>query len=232
MENILKKITESNEELNTFLKKLKADNLNLLDAVSKACNAYSADIKIREKRIKEQIADLEDKKQKLTDAVEAMRPQFVNATASGNAENIKVLQKHMADLKTEESALDTQIEFLYSTPITGNQDLFDTATELNDKLKQSSNDLKMIYKSLIKVAEHWKDAWENLYEEFLYSKPGALSNEYNKISDYHNTVGKCVEKTDNKTGDSKIEPESIETGRYTFGELPDKENNVPSGSRM
>ena len=143
MEKILSNITKANEELDAFLTKIKEDNLKLLEAVISASNAYSADIKMREKKIKQQIEDLEERKQTISNTLENMRPHFVNATTAGDTDKIEELQKHMADLKAEEAAINTQIEFLYTTPITGNQELFDAATELNNKLKKTARTLEL-----------------------------------------------------------------------------------------
>ena len=234
MEKILSNITKADEELDAFLTKIKEDNLKLLESVVNASNAYSADLKLREKKIKEQIADLEERKQAISNTLEDMRPYFVNATTAGDTDKIEELQKHMEDLKAEEAALNTQIEFLYTTPITGNQELFDIATELNNKLKKNSEDFRAVYRSLIKIAKHQQRAWEKLYEEFLYNdNPGAFSNEYSKISEYHNNAAKCVEKSDKKAATPKSEPINIETNRYTFGEDPEyKIQNKSTGPRM
>lgn len=224
MEKILSKITEANEELSTFLKKLKEENLKLLENTEKASNAYSADIIIRKKKIEEQIAGLKERKREISDTLEDIKLLFMNATTEGDTEGIQKLQKQMADLKAEETNVDAQIEFLYTTPITGNQELFDIASELNDKLRKNSDDFRIVYKSLIKIAEYWQNVWAKLYDEFLWTNnPGAFSSEYAKILEYHRNCGKCIEKPVENNAES--EPINMETNCYIFGQEPQCDEN-------
>ena len=232
--DIISKINVLIDELTAYVATVRTNNEPLCQEVDNASNAYFADVTVRENRIKEQIADLKNRKQAISNTLEDMRPHFVNATTEGDKDKIEELQKHMADLKAEEAALNTQIEFLYTTPITGNQELFNAATELNNKLKKNSEDFRVVYRSLIKIAEYWQRVWEKLYEEFLYNdNPGAFSDEYSKILEYHNNAGKCIEKSDKKAVTPNSEPINLETNRYTFGKDPEyKIQNKSTGPRI
>lgn len=201
--DIISKINVLIDELTSYVATVRTNNEPLCQEVDNASNAYFADVTVRENRIKDQIADLQKRKQAILDTLEDMRPHFVNATAEGDAEKIKKLQEQMADLKAEETAIDTQIEFLYNTPIIGSQELFDIAKNLNEKLNDSNQHLEKVCGTTAEMAAQQMDKWEKIHSAtktgwygpmgVIKINCGQTSKIFEKVKEYHRS-GKCIEK--------------------------------------
>ena len=164
IENVLLKIGTLNEELYTLLAALTENNSGLKKEVSVASNAYFADITVRENKIKGQVETLEMQKEKIFETLEKIRPALVEATTTGNDQQLKEIQEKMAELKAQEAAIDTQIEFLYTTPITGSNELFSIATDLNSKFDADTKLIDTAYSKLLEISKEQMKIWEKIYD--------------------------------------------------------------------
>lgn len=202
---ILTKINALTQELETHIEKIRGENKALCSEVNEASKAYFADLSERKDKISEQIKAIEKQKDDVKKELKKMRPSLVNATVSGNAEDIKKIQERMAELKAQEASFDTQIDILYQAPIVGDDSLFDTAKELNDKLEESG---QYLYKACSKITEQAAEyikLWEKIksntetswYGEmvgFREKNRGEKSGEFEKVLNYQREGGKCIER--------------------------------------
>ncbi len=234
IENVLLKIGTLNEELYTLLAALTENNSGLKKEVSVASNAYFADITVRENKIKGQVETLEMQKEKIFETLEKIRPALVEATTTGNEQQLKEIQEKMAELKAQEAAIDTQIEFLYTTPITGSNELFNIATDLNSKFDADTKLIDTAYSKLLEISKEQMKIWEKLYDRAFYHNKFATCREYERVCEYHNGPGKCVERPKEESVNMKSEPINMETGRYVFGQDPTyrTQEHHSSGPRM
>lgn len=205
IENVLLKINALAQELKSYIKTLEKSNEDLCCEVAKASKAYFADIEIRKNNINNQIKALEMQKYETFTSIEGIRPLIMEATASGDAERIKELQSKLTELKAHDATLDAQIEFLYTTPIPDNNELFEIAKGLNDTLESNSQSYHGICKKTSALAKEQVKIWEEIQKmtETMWYSPlvgyreqntGKHSREFEKVAEYHCGKGECVER--------------------------------------
>lgn len=245
IEKLFSKMDNLTQELKSYIDTSKKSNKDLCCEVDNASKAYFADIEIRKSNINSQIKDLEKQKDKILASIENIRPLLMEATVSGDAERIKKIQNKMTELKANEAALDAQIEFLYTTPIPGNNELFEIAKGLNDTLEANSRSYYNICEKTSvlaeeqmkiwgKIQESTKTMWYNPLVGYRKQNNGKYSREFEKASEYHRRKGECIEKskTVNSNGDNT--PHSIQSPSSTLvcGESEHKLNPKLKGPRM
>lgn len=245
IENLFSKIDNLTRELKSYIETLKKSNEDLCCEVDKASKAYFADIEIRKNNINNQIKALEMQKDVTFASIEGIRPLLMEATASGNVERIKELQSKMTELKANEAALDAQIEFLYTTPIPGNNELFEIAKGLNDTLEANGQGYHSICKKTSALAKEQVEIWQEIQKKtettwyspvvgFREKNDGKHSREFEKVAEYHCGKGECVERPQvaNSNGDNT--PYSVQSPSNTliWGEPDYTEKSKVEGPRM
>ena len=128
--------------------------------------------------------------------------------------------RNMLTERAQEAAIDTQIEFLYTTPITGNNELFDIATDIANKFDADIKLVDEAYAKLLEISKEQMKIWEKLYDKAFYHNKFDTCREYERACEYHNGPGKCVERPKEESSNIKSEPINMETGRYIFGQDP------------
>ena len=220
IKNVFLKVNAIAEEIEALFTELNENNQGLKKELATASNAYFADITVRESKIKGQLETLEMQKEKIFETLEKIRPALVEATTAGNEQQLKEIQEKMAELKAQEAAIDTQIEFLYTTPITGNNELFDIATDIANKFDADIKLVDEAYAKLLEISKEQMKIWEKLYDKAFYHNKFDTCREYERACEYHNGPGKCVERPKEESSNIKSEPINMETGRYIFGQDP------------
>lgn len=204
IENIFSKIDNLTQELKSYIEKLKKSNENLWHEVENASNAYFDDVAVRKNKIKAQIEILEMQKNDIVANLASFRPSLVEATIAGDEQKLNDIQSKMAELQAQEAAINTQIEFLYETPITGSNTLFDIAKELNDKLEESGRQVYNVCHKIEELAKEQIKVWKKIESdtETLWCSPwgaiernrGKESKEFKKITEYHCGMGESIER--------------------------------------
>lgn len=209
IKNILLKIEEATNALTEYLNEIKQNNESLWHNVAIASKAYQEDADLRKEKVEEQIKALELQKKEILLKAEALRSDVVKAAASGNTEKIIHIQNEITALKAHESAIDTQIDFLYTTPIKGDDKLYDIAKNLNDDLEADNKNCKKAY-SLYETAEKHISFWQKIKDGSFYNG-GHYSTEFTKIKNLHND-GECVDRPHIDEGSQNLN-KNIETSR-------------------
>lgn len=245
IENLFSKIDNLTQELKSYIETLKKGNADLCCEVDKASKAYFADIEIRKNNTNNQIKALEIQKDETFASIENIRPLLMEATASGNEERIKELQSKLTELKAHEAALDAQIEFLYTTPIPGNNELFEIAKGLNDSLESNSQNYHSICKKTSALSKEHVKIWEEIQKEtetmwysplvgYREQNTGKHSRDFEKAAEYHCGKGKCVERPQAGNFKSDNAPYSVQSPSNTlvWGEPDCTEKPKVEGPRM
>ena len=245
IENLFSKIDNLTQEIKSYIETLEKSNKDLCCEVDKASKAYFADIEVRKNNINNQIKALEMQKDEIFASIESVRPLLMEATASGNVKRIRELQSKMTELKANEAALDAQIEFLYTTPIPGNNELFEIAKGLNDALEANGQGYHSICKKTSALAKEQVEIWQEIQKKtettwyspvvgFREKNDGKHSREFEKVAEYHCGKGECVEmpQAANSNGDNA--PYSVQSPSNTliWGEPDYTEKSKVEGPRM
>lgn len=245
IENLFSKIDALTQELKSYIEALEKSNKDLCCDVDNASKAYFADIEIRKNNINNKIKALEIQKDETFASIESIRPLLMEATASGDAERIKELQSKLTELKAHEAALDAQIEFLYSTQIPGNNELYEIAKGLNDTLEADSQSYHGICKKTSALAKEQVGIWGKIQEKtettwyspvygFREKNVGKHSREFEAVAEYHCGKGKCVERPQAANSNADNAPYSVQSPSNTlFYREPDyTEKPKIEGPRM
>lgn len=227
IENLFSKIDNLTQGLKSYIEALEKSNKVLCCEVDNASKAYFADIEIRKNNINNQIKALEMQKDETFASIESIRPLLMEATVSGNAEKVKELQSKMTELKAKEAALDVQIEFLYTTPIPGNNELFEIAKDLNDTLEANSQSYHGICKKTSALAKEQVKIWEDIQKttETMWYNPlvgyreqntGKHSREFEKAAEYHFGKGKCADRPQAANSNGDNSPYSVQSPSNTL----------------
>ena len=245
IENLFSKIDKLTQELKSYIETLEKSNEDLCCEVDKASKAYFADIEIRKNNINNQIKALEMQKDETFASIKSIRPLLMEATASGNEEKIKELQSKLTELKANEAALDAQIEIFYTTPIPGNNELFEIAKGLNDTLEANSQSYHGICKKTSALAKEQAKIWQEIQKKtettwysplvgFREKNDGKHSREFEQAAEYHCGKGKCVERPQTANSNGNNGPYSVQSPSNTliWGEPDYTEKPKAEGPRM
>lgn len=245
IENLFSKIDNLTQEIKSYIETLEKSNKDLCCEVDKASKAYFADIEVRKNNINNQIKALEMQKDEIFASIESVRPLLMEATASGNVKRIRELQSKMTELKANEAALDAQIEFLYTTPIPGNNELFEIAKGLNDALEANGQGYHSICKKTSALAKEQVEIWQEIQKKtettwyspvvgFREKNDGKHSREFEKVAEYHCGKGECVERPQAANSNGDNAPYSVQSPSNTliWGEPDYTEKSKVEGPRM
>ena len=156
IQEILKKAKEHGAEaVRSALEELRQENQAITAEARAAYDAYFADVRQREAKIRQKVEALGQERDTLSEKILAMRPSLVAATVEGNTDMVSRIQSDMADIEAQKAALMTQIELLSEAQVPGSAELFQAADSMLKELPSSSSPKGLPVKTLVSGLASW-----------------------------------------------------------------------------
>ena len=177
IQEILKKAKEHGAEaVRSVLEELRQENQAITAEARAAYDAYFADVRQREAKIRQKVEALGQERDTLSEKILAMRPSLVAATVEGNTDMVSRIQSDMADIEAQKAALTTQIELLSDAKVPGSKELFQAADSKLKELRVANERYRAAVKAINNFAGEQLELWERIEDDTApYTKHGGLA---------------------------------------------------------
>lgn len=177
IQEILKKAKEDGAEaVRSALEELRQENQAITAGARAAYDAYFADVRQRETKIRQRVEALGQERDALSEKVRAMRPALVAATVEGDTDTVSRIQGDMADIEAQKTALTAQIELLSDAKVPGSKELFRAADSKLKELRVANERYRAAVKAINNFAGEQLELWERIEDDTApYTKHGGLA---------------------------------------------------------
>lgn len=220
VEEILTNAQQSSDAVADLLIELSRQNKKIAEAVQKACDLYFADVRRREKEIRDKVSVLEKQKKELDTQICEMQATVVDAAGTGNADIFAQAQDKLATIEARKTAISTQISMLQVAHVRGSEELYqavrDAETRLsgaNSEYEHTLDKIHAVVKTQVKI---WSDLEGKSESSTYYPNTGHMSykvswvRDVDKVRDHYNMKPKAP-KLEEEPKRSVI---NMETARY------------------
>lgn len=191
---IFETIDNAHKELEAIFEELAEGEKEIKKSIEEACNAYKADVTSKKSKVKEQIKEYENQKDIAEKAIALLQPKLLKAITTSNEDEKVSIQTRIEELKAKEAALNTQIEMLSSAMITGDNELYRIAKELDDKMLEYGDTYDDVLVDAYTFANQQVDLWEkkskkydlNPYTVMGFNPRTHCKSYIDKIEEIHN----------------------------------------------
>ena len=220
IEEILTNAQQSSDAVADLLIELSRQNKKIAEAVQKACDLYFADVRRREKEIRDKISVLEKQKKELDTQVCGMQATVVEAAGTGNADIFDQAQDKLATIEARKTAISTQINMLQAAHVRGSEELYQAVRDAQSRLSEANskyeNTLDKIHEVVKEQVKIWKDLESKSESSTYYPNTGHMSykagrvRDVDKVRDHYNMKPKVPKPEE----EPKQSVTNIETARY------------------
>lgn len=166
IQEILKKAKEHGAEaVRSALEELRQENQTITAEARAAYDAYFADVRQREAKIRQKVEALGQERDTLSEKILAMRPSLVAATVEGNTDMVSRIQSDMADIEAQKAALTTQIELLSEAQVPGSAELFQAADSKLKELRAANERYRAAVGAIHDFAGEQLELWERIEDD-------------------------------------------------------------------
>ena len=144
---------------------LRQENQAITDEAQVACDAYFADVRQREARIRQKVEALVQERDTLSEKIHAMRHALVAATVEGDTDAVSRIQGDMADVEARKAALTTQIELLTGAKAPGSKELFQAAASKLEELRAANERYRAAVGAIHDFAREQLELWERIEDD-------------------------------------------------------------------
>lgn len=152
------------------------ENHKITAEAQAAYDAYFADVRQREAKIRQKVEALVQERDALSEKARAMRPALVAATVEGDTDTVSRIQGDMADIEAQKAALTAQIELLSDAKVPGSKELFQAADSKLKELRVANERYRAAVKAINNFAGEQLELWERIEDDTApYTKHGGLA---------------------------------------------------------
>ena len=141
------------------------ENHKITAEAQAAYDAYFADVRQREAKIRQKVEALGQERDTLSEKILAMRPSLVAATVEGNTDMVSRIQSDMADIEAQKAALTTQIELLSEAQVPGSAELFQAADSKLKELRAANERYRAAVGAIHDFAGEQLELWERIEDD-------------------------------------------------------------------
>lgn len=121
---ILTQAQQSSDAVTDLLIELAQQNKEVTATAQHMCDLYFADVRLREKGIRDKVAALEKQMTELDAQIRGMQAAVVDAAGTGDADTFAQEQDKLAKIEARKAAISTQIEMLRAAHVRGSEELY------------------------------------------------------------------------------------------------------------
>ena len=177
IQEILKKAKEHGAEaVRGALEELRQENQTITAEARAAYDAYFADVRQREVKIRQKVEALGQERDALSEKARAMRPALVAATVEGDTDTVSRIQGDMADIEAQKAALTAQIELLSDAKVPGSKELFQAADSKLKELRVANERYRAAVGAIHDFAREQMELWERIEDDTAsYTRRGGIT---------------------------------------------------------
>lgn len=224
---ILTQAQQSSDAVADLLIDLSQRNKEITATAQKACDCYFADVRLREKGIRDKVSALEKQKTELDAQIRGMQSTVVDAAGTGNADTFAQAQDKLEAIEARKAAISTQIGMLKAAHVRGSEELYQAACDAYFNLSKANSVYEKALDEVNTGAKEQAKVWKELEEKsesstwhangYLSSKCGKV-RDFEKVREHYNTQPEAPKP---ETEESSLAID-IETAHYQSGGYPDK----------
>lgn len=225
---ILTQAQQSSDAVTDLLIELAQQNKEVTATAQHMCDLYFADVRLREKGIRDKVAALEKQMTELDAQIRGMQAAVVDAAGTGDADTFAQAQDKLAKIEARKAAASTQINMLKAAHVRGSEGLYqavcDAYSDLakaNSAYEKALDEINLVAK---KQAEVWKELEDKSESSTWHTNTGHISYKCGKVRDFekvreHYNAQHEARKPESRDGNPGI---NIEAASFRIGEHPDK----------
>lgn len=153
------------EAVRAAFAELRQENQVITAEAQAAYEAYFADVRQRETRIRQRIEVLGQDRDALSEEIRAMRSALVAATVEGDTGTVSRIQGDMADIEAQKAALAVQIELLSDAKAPGSKELFQAADSKLEGLRAANERYRAAVRAIHDFAGEQLELWERIEDD-------------------------------------------------------------------
>ncbi len=225
---ILTQAQVSSDAVTDLLIELAQQNKEVTATAQHVCDLYFADVRLREKGIRDKVAALEKQMTELDTQIRGMQAAVVGAAGTGDADTFAQEQDKLAKIEARKAAVSTQINMLKAAHVRGSDNLYQAACDAysdlakaNSAYKKTLDEINLIAK---KQAEVWKELEDKSESSTWSASTGHISYKRGKVRDFervreHYNAQLEPSEPESRRNNSAI---NIEIASLQIGEYSDK----------
>ena len=141
---ILTQAQMSSDAVTDLLIELAQQNKEVTATAQHMCDLYFADVRLREKGIRDKVAALEKQMTELDTQIRGMQAAVVDAAGTGDADTFAQEQDKLAKIEARKAAISTQIKMLRAAHVRGSEELYQAACDAYSDLAKANSDRKSV----------------------------------------------------------------------------------------
>lgn len=235
---ILTQAQQSSDAVTDLLIELAQQNKEVTATAQHMCDLYFADVRLREKGIRDKVAALEKQMTELDTQIRGMQAAVVDAAGTGDADTFAQEQDELAKIEARKAAISTQIKILRVAHVRGSEELYQAACDAYSDQAKANSAYEKALDEIHLAAEDQIKVWSGLAEKAEYShwsaNTGHLSSKggevraFERVREHYN----AQPETSSPEKEKSAPAINIEVARYQVGVHPDKGHftSTPGGS--
>lgn len=185
---ILTQAQQSSDAVTDLLIELAQQNKEVSATAQHMCNLYFADVRLREKGIRDKVATLEKQMTELDAQICGMQVAVVDAAGTGDADTFAQVQDKLAKIEARKAAVSTQINMLKAAHVRGSDNLYQAACDAYSDLAKANSAYEKALDEINLVAKKQAEVWNELEDKSESStwsaSTGHISYKRGKVRDF------------------------------------------------
>lgn len=235
---ILTQAQMSSDAVTDLLIELAQQNKEVNATAQHMCDLYFADVRLREKGIRDKVAALEKQMTELDTQIRGMQAAVVDAAGTGDADTFAQEQDKLAKIEARKAAISTQIKMLRAAHVRGSEELYQAACDAYSDLAKANSAYEKALDEIHLATEEQAKVWDKLEEKSEYthwyanigqfSCKGGEVRAFERVREHYN----AQPETSSPKKEESAPVVNIELARYQVGVHPDKGHftSTPGGS--
>ena len=199
-----------------------------------AYDAYFADAKTKEERVKARVEHLMEERDRIAEGVKQQRSSLVSATAKGNVLKLEQINRSIKEAEIEKAQLTTEIEMLESAYVAGDEKLFADAISAYESFEELNDDYLSAKREVYEFAKLQAEDFERLERSLSYGERGVARGPDIEKLRKHYDAERIAETTEKNNAEKAMKHESatrgprdIVTARHRAGPSMSESNRKP-----
>lgn len=223
---ILTQAQVSSDAVTDLLIELAQQNKEVTATAQHMCDLYFADVRLREKGIRDKVAALEKQMTELDTQIRGMQAAVVGAAGTGDADTFAQEQDKLAKIEAHKAAVSTRINMLKAAHVCGGDNLYQAACDAYSDLAKANSAYEKTLDEINLIAKKQAEVWKKLEDKSESStwsaSTGHISYKRGKVRDFERVRGHYNAQLEPSEPESRrnnsainIEIASLQIGEYS-----------------
>lgn len=222
---ILTQAQQSSDAVTDLLIELAQQNKEVTATAQHMCDLYFADVRLREKGIRDKVAALEKQMTEPDAQIRGMQAAVVDAAGTGDADTFAQEQDELAKIEARKAAISTQIKMLRAAHVRGSEELYQAACDAYSDLAKANSAYEKALDEINLVAKKQAGVWKELEDKSESSTWSANTGhvsykcgkvrDFEKVREHYNAQPEASQPESKKSSPGiNLEIDSFRSGEY------------------